>query len=318
MRQVADLIAEAFGSDLDGSGQGMIHDMRLAAWLSPFLGSLASLAFFDDVVSGFVWLERGQVIGNVTLQRADYGGMRWRISNVAVAAEHRNHGIGRALVQETLREIARQSGAWAILQVKADNRGARHLYEQLGFTAVCQEGTWKLPSARAMPAHLLEHDAGVELRPVAPAAWRPRLELARAARADLAEWLIPLDEGAFEITLEQRLGEWLGRLSGIYTVQRWGAWEGDRLLGLVETKGGWLNDYHRLRLMVHPRARGQLEAALVARGLRSLADAPMQPVIAEHDGDHVAGVTALEAVGFRPQRVLLTMRRQVTGKDAKG
>jgi ribosomal protein S18 acetylase RimI-like enzyme len=315
MRQAADLIAEVFGSDLDGNGWGMIHDMRLAAWLSPFLGSLASLALFDDVVSGFVWLARGKVIGNANFQRVNYNGMRWRISNVAVAAEHRNHGIGRALVQETLREIARQGGAWAILQVKADNLGARRLYEQLGFTAVCQEGVWKLPT---LPAHLPEHAAGVELRPVAPAAWRPRLELARAARADLAEWLTPLDEGAFEITLEQRLSEWLGRLSGLHTVQRWGAWEGDRLLGLVETGGGWLNGHHRLRLMVHPRARGQLEAALVARGLRSLADAPLQPIIAEHDGDHVAGVAALEAVGFRPQRVLLTMRRQVTEKDARG
>ena len=315
IRQVADLIAEAFDRDLDGAGWGMIHDMRLAGWLSPVLGSLASLALFDDVVSGFVWLERGQVIGNATLQRVDYNGMRWRISNVAVKAEHRNRGIGRALMQATLRAIAKERGAWAILQVKTNNQGARRLYERLGFTAICQEGVWKLP---LLPAHLPEHDAGLELRPVAPAAWRPRLELARATRSDLVEWLAPLDEGAFEITLEQRFGEWLGRVSGLHAIQRWGAWEGDRLLGLVETSGSWLNDHHRLSLMVHPRARGQLEAALVARGLRSLADAPVQPILAEQDGDHAAGVAALEAVGFQPQRVFLTMRRQVTEKDAKG
>ncbi len=315
MRQVADLITEAFADDLDGSGRNMIHDMRLAAWLSPFLGGLASLAFFDEVVSGFVWLEQGKVVGNATLQRADYSGMRWRITNVAVTAEQRNRGIGRALMQETLRQIAAEHGAWAILQVRAENAIARRLYERLGFTAVCQEGIWKLPM---LPPRLPDHDRDVALQPLAPHAWQPRLELARAARSELAHWLEPINEAAFEVILEQRFGEWLGRLSGLHTVRRWGAWEGDRLMGLVETGGGWLNDVHRLRLIVHPQARGRLEAALVARGLRTLADDSVQPVIAEHDGDHAEGVAALEAAGFRPQRVFLTMRRQVTEKDAKG
>ncbi len=318
MRQVADLIAEAFADDLDGSGRNMIHDMRLASWLSPVLGSLASLAFFDEVVSGFVWLEQGKVVGNATLQRADTSEMRWRITNVAVMAEQRKRGIGRALMQATLGEIAKEHGAWAILQVRAENTAARHLYERLGFTPVCRVGVWKLPSARAMPPRLPEHDRDIELHPLAPHAWQPRLELARAARSELAHWLEPLNEATFEVILEQRFGEWLGRLSGLRTIRRWGAWEGDRLVGLVETVGGWLNDVHRLRLIVHPQARGRLEAALVARGLRSLADDSVQPVIVEHDGDHTEGVAALEAAGFRPQRVFLTMRRQVTEKDAKG
>jgi GNAT superfamily N-acetyltransferase len=284
----------------------MVREMRVAAWLSPFMGNLASLAYFEDFVYGFVWLERGQVVGNVTLQRADYSSLRWRISNVAVALEHRNQGIGRALVQETLREI---------LQVRADNAAACHLYESLGFTSVCQAGIWRLPM---LPARLPAPDPNLDLRPLAARDWRSRWELIRAARSDLAEWLESLNEEAHRIGPEQRFGEWLGRFTGLHRVSRWGVWDGDQLLGLVETVVGWLNDYHRLRMVVHPRARGRLEAALVARGLRSLADDPLQPVIAAHDGDHSEGVAALEAVGFRRQRLLMTMRRQITAKDAEG
>jgi hypothetical protein len=51
--------------------------------------------------------------------------------------------------------------------------------------------------------------------------------------------------------------------------------------------------------------------------LTTLAAAPRRPVIAEHSGDHIEGVSALEAAGFRPQRVLLTMRRAITPADRK-
>ena len=37
----------------------------------------------------------------------------------------------------------------------------------------------------------------------------------------------------------------------------------------------------------------------MARGLRSLAGKGWRPVLAEHSGDHVEGVVALEAAGSR-------------------
>jgi ribosomal protein S18 acetylase RimI-like enzyme len=314
MRQVADLIGTAFAGDLDADGRSMVQEMRVAAWLSPLFGNLASLAYFEDFVHGFVWLEGRKVVGNVTFQRADYGGMRWRISNVVVAPEYRNQGIARALMQETVREIAERGGAWAILQVRADNKPACHLYTSLGFTPVCQEGVWRLAM---LPARLPQPDLAVDLCPLADRDWRPRLELVRAARSDLADWLEPLDEAAHRVGLTRWLGEALGRLTGLYRVTRWGAWDRDRLVGMVETIGGWWCDYHRIRLAVHPEARGRLEASLVARGFRSLADDPLQPIVAYQDGDHVEGVAALEAVGFRPQRVLMTMRRQIMPRDAE-
>ena len=58
-----------------------------------------------------------------------------------------------------------------------------------------------------------------------------------------------------------------------------------------------------------------LKAPLVGQGLRALAAATPAPIIAEHSGDHVEGVAALEAAGFRPRRVLLSMRRPIVPAD---
>ncbi len=115
------------------------------------------------------------------------------------------------------------------------------------------------------------------------------------------------------------LGETLGRLTGLYRVERWGAQGEDQLLGAVETVADGIGRSYRLRFAVRPDAYGRLEQALVSQGLRSLANAAgygREPVYAAHSGDHAAGVAALEAAGFRVQRMLLTMRRMITPADA--
>lgn len=312
MRQVADLVGQVFADELDANGRSMLREMRLVSRLSPLLGNLASLVCFDDLVSGYVWVEDGRVLGNVTFQHADYSGARWRISNVAVDAKHRGRGIGRALMQATLREIARRGGEWAILQVRADNPAARHLYETLGFTALCQDGLWWLERPPAEPPAA---DPNSQLRPLPTRAWQARLELAHAAATEHMEWLHATTPADYEIGLDRTLGELLGKITGLHRIERWGIWDGDRLLGAVETEATWLNEAHRLRFAVHPQARGRLESALVARGLQSLAGAAVRPVLSEHSADHADGVAALEAAGFRPQRVLITMRRRLAGPE---
>jgi hypothetical protein len=70
-----------------------------------------------------------------------------------------------------------------------------------------------------------------------------------------------------------------------------------------------------LRFFVHPEARGALETALIAQGLHDLSDSGRNAVMVEHSADHMEGVAALEAAGFRPQRILVTMRRRVAPAD---
>jgi ribosomal-protein-alanine N-acetyltransferase len=74
----------------------------------------------DGAISGFAVLRN--VAGEAELL------------NLAVAPEHRRHGIGRQLV-EAVMEHTRQNGARKLfLEVRASNAGACALYASLGFS----------------------------------------------------------------------------------------------------------------------------------------------------------------------------------------
>jgi ribosomal protein S18 acetylase RimI-like enzyme len=314
MRGVAELVSSVFADEMDARGRSMMREMQFVGRFSPILGSVLSMGFFEDFVSGYVWVEEGKVVGNATLQCADQMGSRWRISNVAVASDYRGLGIARRLMLASLREIAERGGSWAILQVRTDNPTAYGLYQSLGFTDVCRDGTWRLPVVPTPAPELLPE---VDLQPLRPTAWRPRLGLAQAARWELADWLSAVQESDYRVDWANWLAEALGKTMGLQEVDRWGALQNGELLGAVETWASGTASPHRLRFAVRRVAHGKLEAALIAQGMRFLAAAPQRPVIVQHSGDHLEGVAALEAVGFCPQRVLLTMRRAAVPADRR-
>jgi len=273
--------------------------------LSPILGSALSLALYSDLISGFVWIAGGGVVGNVTLQRADYSGNRWRISNVAVKKEFRRQGIARGLMMAALEEIELRGGGWAVLQVRTDNSVGRDLYRALGFSDVCQEGVWKLP---LVPSQLPTPSDTVALQPLSGFAGRARLDLDRAAQTALAQWAEPIVAANYRTSLASVFMEGLSRFTDIRPLRRWGAWQDGRLDGQLEVRRGGVS--HNLRFAVRPEARGKLEETLVSHGLRSLSDAPARSVVVKHSADHAEGVEALERFGFRASRILLTMRRR--------
>ena len=55
------------------------------------------------------------------------------IANFAVSPEHRNEGIGAALLREGLRICSEEGAKSAYLEVRAGNAPAIHLYEKTGF-----------------------------------------------------------------------------------------------------------------------------------------------------------------------------------------
>ena len=57
----------------------------------------------------------------------------WRIYSIAVAEEFRRKGLGRSLINH-LREYAAGKAGYLLLEVKADNIQALHLYALLGFS----------------------------------------------------------------------------------------------------------------------------------------------------------------------------------------
>src|SRR5215203_3720591 len=118
LRPVAELIADAFTNELDPRGLAALREMRIMSHLSGLLKVLSrSTGDLDDVFSGFVWVEEGIIVGNVTVQRADKYGNRWQIANVAVARAYRGRGIARRLMEQAIAHVAANEGRWAVLQV---------------------------------------------------------------------------------------------------------------------------------------------------------------------------------------------------------
>lgn len=314
MHQVADLVSEVFADELDDRGRNALREMRWVGRLSPFLGGTLSMALFNESFSGQVWVEKGRVVGNVTLQNVDQSGSRWRISNVAVMPAYRGRGIARALMQAALREIAQRGGSWALLQVFAQNHVAYQLYRELRFEDIARSSAWRL---KTPPYRAPEVSPGGALDPLRNRDGREWLALARAARSHLAQWADPVNPTDYQFDLARLLGEALGRATGIYCVARWGAWRDHRLIGAVETRTYPFSGYDALRLAVHPEARGEVEAALVTQGLASLARPDAQPVLVEHDGEHLEATKVLQETGFQIERDLITMRRAITPADKR-
>lgn len=67
------------------------------------------------------------------------------IQTLAVVAPARRRGLGRALATALLDEAARRGAREVFLEVRADNPGARALYESLGFVQIAARPAYYQP-----------------------------------------------------------------------------------------------------------------------------------------------------------------------------
>lgn len=77
--------------------------------------------------------EEPRVLGYAGLRSV---GVEGDVQTIAVVAEARGRGIGRALLAELLAEAGRRGVRELFLEVRADNPVARTLYESVGFTEI--------------------------------------------------------------------------------------------------------------------------------------------------------------------------------------
>lgn len=77
----------------------------------------------------------GAIIGYAGLS-APRGASQADIQTIAVAAEYRRRGIGAQLLRHLLDEAVARGVDDVLLEVRADNPGAQHLYETHGFTPI--------------------------------------------------------------------------------------------------------------------------------------------------------------------------------------
>ena len=92
-------------------------------------------------------LDNAEPIGRILVHRA---AGRIELVDISLLSEHRNRGIGTALLRELIEE-SRKSRASVRLQVLRNNEGAIRLYRRLGFAIVNEDEIryhmeWKIES----------------------------------------------------------------------------------------------------------------------------------------------------------------------------
>ena len=93
-------------------------------------GEVAGYVYGATALAGQWWTEQiAPLLGAERTARVLIGS--FAVTELAVAPEHRRHGLARQLMQVVLADLPQPQ---ATLSTECDNTAARALYEQLGFT----------------------------------------------------------------------------------------------------------------------------------------------------------------------------------------
>jgi ribosomal protein S18 acetylase RimI-like enzyme len=91
-----------------------------------------------DPAGVFVAEAGGRVVGYVST-RADRDTGKGRIPNLAVAADARNLGLGRRLIEHALDHFRALGLSYAVIETMAQNPIGNHLYPACGFVEVARQ-----------------------------------------------------------------------------------------------------------------------------------------------------------------------------------
>jgi len=144
LNAVADLIESSFSLTLDADGRCYLRRMREAAKRKGFIrwsgrGGLSNAY----ALSGFVWEENGEIVGNLSLVPFLYKRQRiYLLANVAVKQEYHRRGIAQALTTAALKKCRQRKVNATWLQVRHDNAAAENLYLKRGFIPQARRTTW--------------------------------------------------------------------------------------------------------------------------------------------------------------------------------
>ena len=287
---VARLLEEAFRGEhnFPFSNFPLMREIGIMLW------TLNYAPTFPETFEGFVWVEDGKIVGNVTLPPDLVRGNRHYISNVAVKQEYQRRGIARALMQASLEHIRRQKAPSALLNVRPKNEGALKLYEGLGFKTLEMRGQWTLA---ALPLRFAAMTI-TELRPLRWSDVRAVSELVRAATPANVQPFRPR-VSVFELAWDERLFEFIGDFFIGQTTRRWVMERDGRLAALLLVCARNLAAPHQIVIETHPDFRGRVENELIIAAWQALAEFPVREIRADATSTYPELVVALEHHGFR-------------------
>ncbi len=303
LAEVANLLEAAFAGQMDESGRLMLQELRGYARLGPWLGRWLGIPLgFGTAIVAFVWEEEGRIVGHAMAMRMDVTGSRWQIANVAVDADFRGRGIGRALMETILDYLRQQQAQWALLQVRVGNLPALHLYRSLGFETVCGEIHWEGP---VPPSSSLSFSSPLSLKPIRFTQMNAWHRLAHRSLTRGGQWWW----SGLQLSRErQSPGTWLRTLLRIRRVERWGYWNEGRLVAAVGLVIDRWTGVGRFSIRVDRERWGTWEPSLVAWSQARAWRAALSSLRGTTELDDTPLSRALVAAGFRARHRLFNMR----------
>jgi ribosomal protein S18 acetylase RimI-like enzyme len=291
---VADLVELCFAETLDADGRLYIRQMREAASHETALIAAAS-GRPEMRMAGYVWLEDGRVVGNLSLVPHYHGGRKlFLIANVAVHPKFRRHGIARELTRAALQDVQHRGRHDTWLQVDERNEAALALYREMGFAERQRRTSWRLlprPGWQPRPN-------AIRVRQRKAADWKDQQRWLRASYPTDVHWQFPLDFNLLQ-------PGWRGSLERAFSdrqLRQWSAELDGKLQGVLCWQSSSL-EADRLWLAADAEHEDETIPSLLWRANESLT--PGRPLALNYPSGRA--VKALEDAGLTKARTLIWM-----------
>ena len=300
---VADLIELCFSSTMDNDGQRYVNDMRRAGRDDGFLRWAHHMTETTSLpLTGYVWDENHQIIGNASLiPFRDRGKRIYLIANVATHPDHRRHGIARVLTQRAMDHARKKNAAAIWLHVRDDNPGAVKLYADLGFQEVARRTTWQANS----DPHLLKPYSDVQIIARHPRFWPVQQDWLRRLYPDALNWYSSLNFNA----VRPGFWNWVYLLFMEFDMKQWAAVskrDSENLLATLTwmPRGGRSESIYAAAGDEQKDESAEALTQILLHARRALSNHATLSL--EYPADEMT--RAISAAGFKPRRTLIWMR----------